>query len=227
MSQATSFPLQAPILPLQSTSILEVALTEYRRNTGNDLLSHPLSDELQRCDSLDDILVILQRQANTLEQLKDGNRRLMKWVSSSVNILYSISSALGDGARLVRLRLNLWLLTCILTLFSGVPTCETNFHWDWYSPCRLYLCLSFSFLARFNIDIVQAAKDVTASHDMLLDLFGRMEDFFRRLKIYSQSCVDTELAEVLVKVVVKVLNILSLATKEVEQSRASGSFLHL
>ena len=77
------------------------------------------------------------------------------------------------------------------------------------------------------MEIVQAAKDVTASHDMLLDLFGRMDDFFRRLKIYSQSCISTELAEVLVKVAVKVLKILSIATKEVEQSRASGSFLYL
>ena len=52
-----------------------------------------------------------------------------------------------------------------------------------------------------------------------------MEAFFKRFKVYSQSFVDTELAELLVKVVVKVLNILSIATKEVEQSRASRSFL--
>ena len=67
---------------------------------------------------------------------------------------------------------------------------------------------------------------MSASHDVLLDLFGRMEDFFKRFKVYSQSFLSTELAEVLVKVVVKVLNILSIATKEVEQSRASEPFLH-
>lgn len=59
---------------------------------------------------------------------------------------------------------------------------------------------------------------MSASHDVLLDLFQRMEDFFKRFKVYFGSFLNTELAE---KEVVKVLNILSIATKEVEQSRAS------
>jgi hypothetical protein len=78
--------------------------------------------------------------------------------------------------------------------------------------------------AFFYTEIWQAAKGVSASHDTLLDLFWRMDNFFKRFKVYSQSFVSTELAEVLVNVVVKVLNILSIATKEVEQSRASESF---
>ena len=65
---------------------------------------------------------------------------------------------------------------------------------------------------------------MTASHDALLDLFGRMEDFFKRFKVYTQSSLNIDLAEVLVNVVVKVLNILSIATKEMEQSRASDHF---
>ena len=66
---------------------------------------------------------------------------------------------------------------------------------------------------------------MSASHDVLLDLFQRIDDFFKRFKVYSRSFLNTELAEVLVKVVVKVLNILSIAMKEVEQSRASESIL--
>ena len=66
---------------------------------------------------------------------------------------------------------------------------------------------------------------MSASHDVLLDLFGRIGAFFKRFKVYSQSFLNTELAEVLVKVVVKVLNILSITMKEVEKSRASESFL--
>ena len=103
MSQAMSFPSQAPVSPLHPTSILDVALNEYRKNTGKDLLSHPLAIELRHCNSVNGILAILQRQASTLEQLRDGNRGLMKWISPSVNILYSISETLGDGVSLVRL----------------------------------------------------------------------------------------------------------------------------
>jgi hypothetical protein len=66
---------------------------------------------------------------------------------------------------------------------------------------------------------------VSASNDVLSDIFVRIEDFFKRFNIYSRSFVNTELADVLVKVVVKVLNILSIATKEMEQNRASESFL--
>ena len=98
-----SFPSQPTASSLHPASILDVALSEYRKNTGKDLLSHPLAIELQRCDSVDGILAILQRQANTFEQLRDGNRGLMKWISSSVHILHSISAILGDGIGLVRL----------------------------------------------------------------------------------------------------------------------------
>ena len=104
MSRATSYLSQVPILPLPPESILATALNEYKKNTGNDLQSHPLSVELQCCDSADGILAIIQRQANTVEKLRDGNGGIMKWVRSSVNILCSISATLGDGAGLVRHR---------------------------------------------------------------------------------------------------------------------------
>ena len=68
------------------------------------------------------------------------------------------------------------------------------------------------------------AKDVSASHDVVLEIFERMENFFKRCKVYIQSSLDTELAEILVKVVVKVMSILSIAMKEVTQSRTSESF---
>ena len=104
MSQAMSFRPVVPILPLPPESILAAALNEYKKNTGNDLQSHPLSAELQSCDSVDGILDILQRQANTVEKLRDRNRGIMKWVISSVNVLCSISATIKDGAGLVRPR---------------------------------------------------------------------------------------------------------------------------
>jgi hypothetical protein len=118
---------------------------------------------------------------------------------------------------------NVWLLTSILMLMLGVPARKTDLHWDWHSPHCLYLTVPFC--AHFKTEISQAAKDVIASHDMLLDLFQRMDDFFKRFKLYSRSLLSTELTGVLVKVLVKVLNILSIAMKEVERSRASESFL--
>jgi hypothetical protein len=91
---------RAPTLSmLPGSVVLDVALSEYRKNM--DFLS-PLAMELQCCDSIDGILAILQRQANTIEQLKDGNKGLTEWVTSSVNILLLFSGTLGDGVSLVR-----------------------------------------------------------------------------------------------------------------------------
>lgn len=75
--------------------------------------------------------------------------------------------------------------------------------------------------------LLSAAKGVKASHDALIDLFGRIEDFFKRFKIYIQSSPTAEWGEVLVRVVAEVLYILSIATKEMEQSKAKKYFKRL
>ena len=62
-------------------SILDVALSDYKQNTGKDLLSPQLICWL---DSVDGILAVLQGHVNMLEQLRDGDRgsKLMRWISS-------------------------------------------------------------------------------------------------------------------------------------------------
>jgi hypothetical protein len=152
MSQAMSFPSQVPNPSSYLASILETALNEYRKNTGQDLIAHPLSDELQRCDSVDGILAILQRQAESLGRLRDGNQGIMKWVRSSVNILCSISATLGDGAGLVRpLKRTCGYWRTFLMFSSGVPTRETSLYWHWHSPRCPYLAVPFC--AHFNTEI--------------------------------------------------------------------------
>jgi hypothetical protein len=62
---------------------------------------------------------------------------------------------------------------------------------------------------------------VRASHDALVDLFERIESFFRRLGVYTQVSLTIEMAKVFGKIVAEVLLILSIATKEVQRKRAS------
>jgi uncharacterized FlaG/YvyC family protein len=62
---------------------------------------------------------------------------------------------------------------------------------------------------------------VRASHDALVEMFERIESFFKRLGVYTQVSLTTEMAEVFVKIVAEVLSILSIATKEVQRKRAS------
>ena len=73
-----------------------------------------------------------------------------------------------------------------------------------------------------NTYIFQAAKDVRASQDTLVDVFERMEMFFRRIEMYTKVPLTTEMTDVITHIMAEVLSILGIATKEITQSRISG-----
>ena len=73
--------------------------------------------------------------------------------------------------------------------------------------------------------VFQAAKDVDASQDMLIDLFGRIENFFRRLESYTEVRPTPAMMDIIVNIMVEVLTILAIATKEIKQRRASELIL--
>jgi hypothetical protein len=68
---------------------------------------------------------------------------------------------------------------------------------------------------------LQVAKDVRSSHNVLVDLFERIQFFLKRLGVHTRISPTGEMAEILVKIMAEVLSILSIATKEVQQSRTS------
>jgi hypothetical protein len=72
-----------------------------------------------------------------------------------------------------------------------------------------------------NAYTFQAAKDVRASQDTLLDVFERIENFFRRLEVYAEVPPTPEMMDIIVKVMVEVLSILAIATKEIKQGLPS------
>jgi hypothetical protein len=84
-------------------SILDAALSEYKSKTGNDLTNNLLAKELQACESAEAVLDIIQREANAFDEFRDGDKRLMKWIGPSVDVLYTISATLGQGVGMVRI----------------------------------------------------------------------------------------------------------------------------
>jgi hypothetical protein len=78
--------------------------------------------------------------------------------------------------------------------------------------------------------ILQAAKDVNASQGMLIELFDRIGYFFRRLEIYTKVPPTPAMTDVIVEIMVKVIMILGIATKEMKRGRlselASCLFIH-
>jgi hypothetical protein len=72
--------------------------------------------------------------------------------------------------------------------------------------------------------VAQAAKAVSASQDALADVFRRIENFFRRLETYVEVPPTAGMTDIIVEIMVEVLSILAIATKEIKQSRASELF---
>jgi len=113
-------------LPSTSTSrsnldsIFNAALRAYKKKTGNDITSHPLATEFQSCDSPDEILAVLRRQIPTPDQSHNGDETFTKWLIPTVNVLYTLSDALGDGVGLVIITMSSLLRICALTPFSQV-----------------------------------------------------------------------------------------------------------
>ena len=69
--------------------------------------------------------------------------------------------------------------------------------------------------------ISQATQGIRAGRGVLLDLFERIENIFRRLETYIDVPPTPGMMDVIVKVMVEVLCILGIATKEIKQNRAS------
>ncbi|KAF8258035.1 hypothetical protein EI94DRAFT_1708386 [Lactarius quietus] len=67
--------------------------------------------------------------------------------------------------------------------------------------------------------LLQAAKDVMAAQDALIDIFERIENFFKRLESYTSVRRSAGMTDIIVKILVEVLNIFAIVTKEIRQGR--------
>jgi uncharacterized UPF0146 family protein len=105
--------------------------------------------------------------------------------------------------------------------------------WQVFSPAKVIfagvgvllsvriLLDTLAFAGQLNVRNLQAAKDVRASQDTLIDIFERIENFFRRLESYTAVEPTPEMMDIIAKIMVEVLSILAIATKEIKQGRTS------
>ncbi|KAH9022776.1 hypothetical protein EDB85DRAFT_353432 [Lactarius pseudohatsudake] len=172
---------QTSVSSSQFESIINAALSELKKKTGKNLLDDWLAKELQSCDSVEAVMDIIQGQAEAFDKFRNGGSKLMKWIRSSVHILYTISAALGDGVGVA--------IPSAKAVFTGIGV------------------------------LLAAAKDAWASHDALVDLFERIQFFLKRLGVHTRISPTKDMVEILVKIMAEVIAILSIATKEMQQSK--------
>ena len=84
----------------------------------------------------------------------------------------------------------------------------------------MFLECSFS---RFPCDVwvFQAASGITSSYDTLMDLFECLGNFLKRLEIYTAIPPTPMMMNIIVKILVELLSVLALATKQIKQGRLS------
>jgi hypothetical protein len=75
------------------------------------------------------------------------------------------------------------------------------------------------------IQVYQAAKDIGASHDALANLLELTEQFVNRLEIYTKVTLERAMVELIVKMMVQLLHVLGLVTKEIRRNSLSKSVL--
>ena len=211
MSHANPSTSSSPNFQLIFNNTLEV----YKKRTKNDLLAHPLVIQLQTCTSSSAVLALIHQQLRGLQREDD---RLTKWLDSTVRVLYAFSETLGEGVSLVcpgnePIRDPLFHIH-----FPGLLSRESDLCRGWCSSLSAY---SSSACMRTIVIPSQAAMEVRASQETLIDIFERMETFFQRLEIYTRVSPPPEMIDIIVKIMVEVLSILGIATKEMKQGRIS------
>ena len=198
--------------------IFDAALKAYEEQTKRDLLAHPLASQLQASDSPGSILAILQGQVDGLDQARKGDERLTKWLSPTVNVLLAFSAILGEGISLVKLKMISFveLLTATTQVFS--PATVIFVGAGVLLQVSIFIDIS---VARLDSEAPQAVKDVSVAQEALIDIFERVENFFKRMESYIEVRPSAAMMDILVKIMVEVLNILAIATKEIKHGRTS------
>jgi hypothetical protein len=57
-----------------------------------------------------------------------------------------------------------------------------------------------------------------------VDVFQRVESFFKRLEVYTEVPSTTEMMDTIIQIMVEILSILGIAMKEIKQGRISEQF---
>ena len=98
----SSLPIMSHTTPTSSNFqlIFDNALKGYKRCTKEDILTHPLADQLEACDSASSILTLLQDQVEVLNQSQGRNLRWTRWLDPTVKVLHAFSE-IGKGVTLV------------------------------------------------------------------------------------------------------------------------------
>ena len=77
------------------------ALADYTKLTGIDLSNNPFVATIERLNSPEAVLELLQERQRVFKEYREGNRRLISCLRPVVNLIQAFSGILGDAVSLV------------------------------------------------------------------------------------------------------------------------------
>jgi hypothetical protein len=202
-------------------------LADYADQTGTDLSQNPFAEKIQHFTTPDAILELLQEREMSFKEYRNANRGLIDCLSPAVRVLHALSSTLGEAFSLVS-------HTCLIA--SCVSPVLIQSHQVPFPPAKaIFVGIDVLLAVRpFNPDLnqissnarlFQAASGVSSSYDALLDLFECLTSFLKRLEIYTNIPPTPIMTNIIIKIIVELLSVLSLATKQIRQGRFSMLFV--
>lgn len=84
--------------------ILNDALYNYTQQTGVDLAKYDFANQLQSSSSPDEVLWLLRDKAKKFKEYRDGNRKLINWITPVVQVVHMCASFLGEASSIVSSR---------------------------------------------------------------------------------------------------------------------------
>jgi STAND-like protein len=131
-------------------SIIEVALADYTKITGTDLSKTPFAAALERSNSPDAILQLLNEREKSFEEYRDGNRRLINCLTPAVTILQAFSGILGAVSQVSHTCHSVTPTLLTVTPSDPLSTSKRIVCWYRYSPCCTSLPHVFNGLPVMN-----------------------------------------------------------------------------
>ena len=80
----------------RSQALFEVALTDYEKKTGIALDKHPFAEQLQSCDTVESVTVVLREQIQDFSELREGDK-VLKPLKRALSVLHTLSAAANFG----------------------------------------------------------------------------------------------------------------------------------
>ncbi|KAF8268644.1 hypothetical protein EI94DRAFT_1785790 [Lactarius quietus] len=187
-------------------AILDKALGDYCEQIGVELDKHPFVDELRGRDSPDDVLKLLEDKAKSFKVYRDGNRKLIDWLSPVVQVIHTLSGVLGQAVGSV---------PTAQAIFVGVDVLIT-----------VALMFSSDSTSVFPNPHTPGGRRCQLSYDALVDLFECIGNFLNRLRIYTDVPMSPSMMDIIGKIMVELLSVFALATKQLNKADSvSGSLL--